>query len=243
MRLISVSTFAIAFLFLSVACGGGSSAPIVSEDPFVLTSPSVDSTIERGTVFTFTGTMSSPADFTGIEFYFDLDDTWNNGNESIAAYALPAAEITANWDTVAASPGTYFIAVVLYKDGERAIGYAEPKIIITGEELFTLTAPDQSVTIHKGDLLHLEGTLRSAGFLTVDFYLDPDTSWGNDNEFKIASFPPDAVIGDWDSADADVGDYYLAVVLTRDGDRFIGYYDFVISILAVEIPEKITPEP
>ena len=112
---------------LCVACGGsGSGGDGTAEvPPLELVSPTEDVTVARGEKVLFEAVMSEPDRYTSVEFYYDEDAEWDNGNEHAAAFALPAASFTAEWDTVAVNPGEYRIAVVVYQEGVRSIGYAD----------------------------------------------------------------------------------------------------------------------
>ena len=224
---------------LSIACGssGSSNVNTGSDEPLVLIQPNSDFEITRADIVDFSATMPSPDDYTRVEFYIDLDEKWQNGNEMFAAFANPAAEINAQWDSIAADPAVYNIVIVLYSGGTRRIGYAGIKVTVTGTELFTLSHPSESTTITQGNALHLEGALNSEGFSKVEFYLDPDNNWGNGNEFLLDEFEPDAINGDWDSTGTEIGTYTLVVVLYREHkDRFIGYLDISVTIGANPLP-------
>ncbi len=225
---------------LCVACGGsGSGGDETAQEapPLELVSPTEDVTVARGEKVLFEAVMSEPDRYTSVEFYYDEDAEWDNGNEHAAAFALPAASFTAEWDTVAVNPGEYRIAVVVYQEGIRSIAYADFTVTVTGDELFTFTSPAEDVTLRAGESMHIEGELHSEGFVKVEFMLDPDSQWGNGNEFTIAEFEPDDISGDWSSEGTEAGSYTLVIVLYREHDRFIGYTDRTITVEPGTLPE------
>ncbi len=237
-------SMAVLVLFIATACSsGGGKSPAAStappqNDPLYLLSPNSNITISRGDIIPLVATMPNPQLFEWVEFYFDLDRMWDNGNESLGAFGLPAADFTADWDTVSASPGVYNVAIVIYTSESRVIGYADFTVTVEGEEMFDLLSPSDDVTLQRGDDLYISGTINSTGFTAAEFYLDPDVSWGNGNEILIATFPHDDIDGNWSSADAEVGTYYFVVVLYRTIDRFIGYTGYTVTVEPQTLPTK-----
>ncbi|GAB4160039.1 MAG: hypothetical protein Kow00107_08340 [Planctomycetota bacterium] len=230
-------------LLLSLACGSGSSSTGIvdyPDDPFVLNTPNSDQTIARGDYIVFSGTMEAPQDYQYVEFLYDADETFDNGNEAPAAFATPASEINAEWDTVAVDPGTYHIVIVVYKEGARAYGYAPFTVTVTGEELFTLTSPDDDVTLPVGALFNITGTLRSVDrFETIEFYLDNDNTWGNSNEELIIETSAVGNLScEWTIEGLPVGAYNIAIVLyfSGGGGRLIGYLTPTLTIEPMSLP-------
>jgi hypothetical protein len=230
-------------MVLSVACGSSSSSSsnTLPDVPFVLLMPDSDQTVARGEPVVFTGTMDKPEDYEYIEVMWDADQIWANGNEDSAAFGLPAAEVTIEWDTVAMDPGTYFIVIVVQKEGARAYGYPPITVTITGDEMFTLTQPTANASLQLGEVFTIEGVLRSVDrFETVEFYLDGDASWGNSNETLIMDLAAvDNLSGNWTIQDTPTGTYYIAIVLyfTGGGGRLIGYLDPTLTVEPMILPD------
>ena len=194
--------------------------PSAQQQSFDLTGPT-SGTYTAGDVVSITWTAGGVVPGSTISLCYDEDTTWWNGNEHwIAVDSIQAADgsHSYNWDTSAASAGTYYIAGYMY-DYAGTFTYSRLYQTIqiqpgAQQQSFDLTGPT-SGTYTAGDIVSITWT--AGGVVpgsTISLCYDEDTTWWNGNEHWIAVDSIQAADGshsyNWDTSTASAGTYYIA---------------------------------
>ncbi|MBU0641241.1 MAG: integrin alpha [Planctomycetes bacterium] len=186
-----------------------------------------DVAVTIGDVVTFdVVTADSPAEAV-VDVFADPDDDPTNGNETVIAAGLPAVErATVNWDTAAATPGTYTVRGDLRAAGAVLDTAVAPGRVLVQVPMVRIEGLDADVEVLAGDVVSFDLVTGNApAGAVVDVFVDPDADPANGNEIVIAAALPAAArtTVDWNTTGVASAAYVVYANLRHAGTSLASF--------------------